>query len=114
MPSDPRTLAETYFRAWKARDFGELRSVLADDATFDGPLGKAADAEECIAGLQGMSKMMTDIVVHTRLVEGDDVVTVFELHTDQAPPCLTANWSHVENGKIAGIRVMFDPRPLLG
>jgi hypothetical protein len=35
------------------------------------------------------------------------------LHTTEAPPVPTANWSHVENGKITSIRVTFDPRPLL-
>jgi SnoaL-like domain len=110
---DPLSLAETYFRCWKDHDFETLRSVLADDVTFRGPLGKADNAKECIAGLQGMSKMVTDIVVLKRLVDGPDVVTMFELHTDQSPPCLTANWSHVEGGKIMAIRAVFDPRPLL-
>jgi hypothetical protein len=32
-------VAGTYFEAWKAGDFERVRSVLADDATFDGPLG---------------------------------------------------------------------------
>lgn len=113
MTTDPRILAETYFRAWKDQDFDALRSVLADNATFIGPMGEAGNAEECIAGLQGMSKMMTDIVVLTRLVEGPDVVTMFQFHTAQALPVLTANWSHVENGKISTIRAVFDPRSIL-
>lgn len=113
MTTDPDALAETYFRAWKEQDFDALRSVLADDVTFRGPLGSADDADECIAGLRGMSKMMTDITVLKRLVDGADVVTIFELHTADAPPCLTANWSHVEDGKIASIQAVFDPRPLL-
>lgn len=37
MTTHPRTLAETYFRAWKDQDFDSLRSVLADNATFTGP-----------------------------------------------------------------------------
>jgi ketosteroid isomerase-like protein len=111
--ADPRSLAETYFRSWKEQDFETLRSVLADDVTFRGPLGRADGADECIAGLQGMAPTVADIVVLKRLVDGPDVVSVFELHTEHAPPCLTANWSHVENGKIASIRTVFDPRPLL-
>jgi hypothetical protein len=31
-------VAETYFRAWKERDFAGLRSILADDVGFQGPL----------------------------------------------------------------------------
>jgi hypothetical protein len=101
-----------YFDAWKARDFGRLRSILADDATFEGPLGRAGNAEECVAGLQRMSQMMTDIVIRKTFVAGNDVLTWFDLHTNVADPMPTVNWRHVEDGKIRWIRVTFDPRPL--
>jgi hypothetical protein len=112
LPNDPRTLAATYFQAWKAKDFARLRSVLADNATFRGPLGTADDAETCMHGLQAMAQIITDIVIRKTFVDGDDVLTWFDLHTSVAPPCPTANWSHVENGKIASIRVTFDARDL--
>ncbi len=112
MDQDPRTLAATYFQAWKAKDFARLRSVLADDATFRGPLGTADDAATCIQGMQRMAQIITDIVIHKTFVDGPDVLTWFDLHTRVAPPCPTANWSHTENGKIKTIQVTFDARPL--
>jgi hypothetical protein len=112
MTEDPRTAAATYFSAWKAKDFATLRRVLADDATFRGPLGTADDAETCMKGLKGMAQIITDIVIQKTFVDGDDVLTWFDLHTSVAPPCATANWSHVENGKITAIRVTFDARDL--
>ena len=33
-------------------------------------------------------------------------------HTTSTEPLPTVNWSHIENGRIAQIRVTFDPRPL--
>jgi len=36
MTTDPRTLATTYWKSWKERDFAALRSTLADDVTFRG------------------------------------------------------------------------------
>jgi hypothetical protein len=30
-----------------------------------------------------------------------------------APPAPTANWSHIENGKITTIRATFDPREIV-
>src|SRR3954453_14940834 len=113
--SDPRDAARTYFDAWRARDFDRLRTVLASDVTFRGPLGAAADGDEAIAGLRGMAeKGMTDIDVKVMAVDGPDVVTWFELHSAVADPIPTVNWSHVEDGRIPRIRVTFDPRPLLG
>lgn len=111
MTENAGTLAATYFHAWKEKDFATLRSVLADDATFRGPLGSADDAETCIQGLKGMGQIVTDIVIHKTFVDGPDVLTWFDLHTTVAPPCPTANWSHIENGKIKTIRVTFDTRP---
>src|SRR3954447_14982308 len=110
----PEELAETYFRCWLARDFPTLRGVLADDATFSGPLGTAGSGDECIAGLRGMAEILTDAVVVRRFVDGDDVLTWFDLHTSVAPPAPTANWMHVADGRISAIRGTFDPRPLLG
>jgi ketosteroid isomerase-like protein len=113
MGTDARSAAATYFTAWKSKDFDTLPSILADDATFRGPLGTADSGDECLAGLRGMAQMLTDIDVKHVFVDGDDVVTWFELHTDKASPTPTANWMHVREGKIDRIRVTFDPRELL-
>jgi hypothetical protein len=113
MAADARTLADTYFRAWKARDFTEFRSILADDVTFDGPLGQAANAEECVQGIQGLSQIVTDIVVRKVFADELEATTWFELHTKVADePVLVANWSKVTDGKISSIQVTFDPRSL--
>lgn len=109
--TDPQEIAATYFQAWKEKDYATLRALLADDATFRGPLGRADDADTCIAGLTGMGQIVTDIVIHKSFVDEGDVLTWFDLHTTVAPPCPTANWSHIEDGKITRIRVTFDARP---
>jgi hypothetical protein len=111
--SDPRTLAETYFDSWKNKDFDTLRSVLADDATFRGPLGSAGTGDECLQGLQGMSQIVTDIKILKMVVDGPDVLTWFELQSTVAPPAPTVNWSHIEGGRISRIRVTFDPRAIV-
>jgi hypothetical protein len=110
--SDVAAVADTYFEAWRAGDFERLRSILADDVTFDGPLGQAGNADECVAGLQRMSQLVTDIVIRKTFVDGPDALTWFDLHTAKTEPLPTVNWRHIENGKITWIRVTFDPRPL--
>ncbi|MER7752653.1 nuclear transport factor 2 family protein [Kitasatospora sp. NPDC097643] len=108
-----REISETYFTAWQAGDFETLRELLAEDVDFVGALGTASGVEEALAGLKGLGRVLEKIEVHARVVEGDDVITWFDLHTSIAPPAATANWSHVENGRITRIRVTFDPRELL-
>jgi ketosteroid isomerase-like protein len=113
MLTDAKTVATTYFSAWKERDFEKLRSVLADEVTFSGPMGAADGADECLMGLQGMAKDMDDINIQVIVAEGSDVITWYELHMRGAEPLPTANWSHIEDGKITSIRATFDPRPMM-
>jgi ketosteroid isomerase-like protein len=112
-PSTATEIAAAYFDAWQARDFDRLRELLADDVTFVGTLGTADGAEECVAGLRGMAKILDRIEVHTRVADEHDVITWFDLHTTVAAPAPTANWMHVANHKITAIRVTFDPRGIL-
>jgi uncharacterized protein YbjT (DUF2867 family) len=111
---DPRALAASYFECWLAHDFDRLRTLLADDATFSGPLGTASSGDECVAGLEGMSKMMTGLDITRMVVDGPDVMTWYDLLTQGTPPTPTVNWMHVEDGLIHRIRATFDPRAILG
>ncbi|MER5808518.1 nuclear transport factor 2 family protein [Streptomyces sp. NPDC002033] len=109
----PAEISEQYFTAWQKGDFETLRGLLADDVDFVGTLGRARGVDECIAGLRGMGRMLERIEVHARVADDTDVITWFDLYTADAPPAATANWSHVEDGKITRIRVTFDPREIL-
>lgn len=110
----PLQLAETYFALWTEGDLDRMRDILAPDVTFRGALGVATGVDECIAGLTGMRTILTGIDVKARVADATDVITWFDLHTTEAPPTPTANWQHVENGRIVAINVAFDPRAILG
>ncbi|QIG42742.1 nuclear transport factor 2 family protein [Nocardioides anomalus] len=111
--STPRELAETYFAAWQARDAAALRAVLADDVTFAGPMATLEGADAAVEGLMGLAAATTRLDVLARVDDGDDVITWFEFTLGDRGPVPTANWSHVEDGRIAAVRVTFDPRPIL-
>lgn len=109
-----RTAAETYFESWRTRDFDTLRTVLAPEVEFAGVFGTANGIDDCVAGLKGMAEsIITDLELHARVADGNDVITWFDLITPTTEPIPTANWSHVEDGLITRIRVTFDPRPLV-
>jgi hypothetical protein len=48
--SSPSAVLRAYYDAWKASDFDRLRSLLADDMQFSGPLAEINGADECVAG----------------------------------------------------------------
>ena len=111
--TDPRSPATTYLMSWKAGDFGTLRGILTPDVTFRGVLGACDGIDETIAGLQGMAGLIADFDIQRMVVEGQDVMTWYDFHTNVCEPMPTVNWSHVTEGKIGAIRAVFDPRPLL-
>ena len=111
--TSPAEIAETYFTSWEKGDFDTLRTLFADDVEFVGALGQTNGIEETLAGLRGLGQVLTQIEVKQRLADDTDVITWFNLHTSVAAPAPTANWTHVENGKITRIRVTFDPRDLI-
>jgi len=105
-------VAQTYFDSWRANDFDALRTILADDVAFTGPLAQVVGADEYRDSLARLGAITTDIVVRRVFVDGPDVLTWFDLHTEVAPPIPVANWCHVEDGKITRVQVTFDPRGL--
>lgn len=113
MSADAKTLAATYFEAWRATDPERLRPALADDVQFDGPLAQVSGADEYVESTAGLYGITTDLQIHKVLADDSDAITWFELHTSLAAPVPVANWCHVKDGKIAAVRVAFDPRGLV-
>jgi ketosteroid isomerase-like protein len=112
-----RTPADTmtaYFDAWQRRDAESLYDVLADDVVFDGPMGHVEGLEDNVASLRGLFGIVTAVTIRQVFVDGPEVATIYDLHTTEAEPISTVNWSTVENGQVTRIRAVFDPRPLLG
>ena len=111
---DAAQAAATYFDAWLAGDFGRLRSVLADDVDFTGPMGHVTGGDDCLRGLRGLAQIMTGIEVRKVFTAGSDVLTWYDMATKVADPVPVANWMQVQDGKITRIRVAFDARGIAG
>jgi ketosteroid isomerase-like protein len=57
MANDAANVATSYFDAWKANDFDTMRSLVAEDVSFEGPLATLEGAEDYIKGIQGLSQL---------------------------------------------------------
>jgi len=111
--NDAREIVERYFTALAQRDFAALRSLLHDDVSFKGALGTTDGAEEYVNGLQRMMATMTGMERRVIFAEGDEVCQVYDLTLAEPPVTLPiAQWLTVRDGRIAALRVYFDPRPL--
>jgi ketosteroid isomerase-like protein len=105
-------VVEQYQRAFGSGDVVRARSLLADDLHFKGPFEEFHNADDYMNSVARLAQIVTGTEVKKVLAEGDDVVTIYDLHTKT--PAGTSNiaeWATVKGGKIAAIRVFFDARP---
>lgn len=113
MSAEPRDVAAAYLVAWRPADVDRLRAVLADDVSFHGPLAQVDGADAYADSIRGLFAATEKLVVHRVWVDGDDVLTWFDLHMPGAPPAPVAQWCHVRNGQVKRVQVTFDPRGML-
>jgi ketosteroid isomerase-like protein len=105
-------VVERYQRAFGSGDIRTARSLLADDLHFKGPIEEFASADEYMQSVAKLAKIVTGTDVKKMLADGDDVVTIYDLHTNTpAGTTNVAEWATVENGQIRELRVFFDARP---
>jgi ketosteroid isomerase-like protein len=105
-------VVERYQRAFGSGDIRTARSLLADDLHFKGPIEEFANADEYMQSVAKLAPIVTGTDVKKMLADGDDVVTIYDLHTNTpAGTTNVAEWATVENGQIRELRVFFDARP---
>jgi ketosteroid isomerase-like protein len=110
---DAGSVARRCLEAWTGGDFETLRSVLADDVSFLGPLGETQGADAYVAGIRGFAAMVERAEIHEVIADGDQAVLIYDLVTPRAS-LPTAGWYRVRDGKVTSVRAFFDPRPLTG
>lgn len=54
---------QTYFTAWEKGDYDTIRSLVAEDVDFIGPLAQTQGIDEFLTGLQGLGRVLTRIEV---------------------------------------------------
>jgi ketosteroid isomerase-like protein len=111
--SDPKSIATTCLRSWTSGDFETTRSVLADDATFLGPLGETSSADAYVEGVRGFAGTIERVDIHDAIADSDNVCIAYDLVTKGAGSIPTVGWYRIRDGKVASVRAYFDPRPLL-
>jgi ketosteroid isomerase-like protein len=111
---DPKSVASGCLQAWSSGDLDTTRSLLADEVTFDGPLGSTRGADAYIEGIKGMVKIVERVDQHEVIADDDNVCIIYDLVTKTPPARIpTAGWYQVRDGKVTSVRAFFDPRPLM-
>lgn len=99
----------TFIDALNREDFNTAKNCLSEDMTFEGVLGTRSGADIYI---EDMKKMKFKYEVKKAVADEADVALLYNIDMG-GTFILTAGWYAVSNGKITGIKVIFDPRPVL-
>jgi ketosteroid isomerase-like protein len=109
---DAMSVVERYKQAFGSGDVGEARALLADNLHFVGPIDEFHSADEYLQSLAKLGQIVTGTDVKKVLADEDDVVTIYDLHTNTpAGTSAVAEWATVKGGRIVELRVYFDARP---
>jgi hypothetical protein len=102
-----------YFDAWSEGDIAAVRTYLADDVTFAGPIKRGDTAEEYLDALGGFRKLITDGNNLISALYGINEATLIYVSQTVAGPIRIAEHLRLVNGKISSITLILDPTPLL-
>ncbi len=98
----------TFINALNSEDFAAAREQLANGMKFDGVMGSRDSAE---AYISDMTRMKFKYNIKKLFVNENDVCLLYDINMG-GTTIFTCGWYHIENGKIASLKVVFDPRPL--
>lgn len=107
-------LVKTYLDIFFSQppDLTAMRALLTDDFWFSGPLLTANSADDYIAQLRAMNLGGLQAKSMTFAQHEDGVAVLYEMLTP-AGQIPTTEWFWIRESRIAGIKLLNDPRPLL-
>ena len=100
----------TFLDAMNNEDFKTARHYLSDDMVFDGVLGHREGADIYV---DDMKKMKFKYKVLKAFVDEEDVCVLYDIDMS-GETIYTAGWYKVRDNKIKSLKVVFDPRPIVG
>jgi len=108
--SDAGQVVLSFIKALNAEDFVSAKNYVKENLSFEGVMGSRHGAA---AYFKDMEHMKFKYEVRKFFVNGDDVAVFYDINMGAGKNIFSAGWYHLEEGKIASFKVIFDPRPLL-
>jgi limonene-1,2-epoxide hydrolase len=110
MPS-ARDVVHRFHAAIGAKDFAAARRLLLDDLSFEGPLDTFHNADDYIAAIKKLSRIVKRIEIKKLFVDGNDVCVLYDMNTNTpAGTSFISEWFRIKGNKISEVRVVFDAR----
>lgn len=108
------TLARAFTQAWASHDMDTAAGYLAEDVTFDGPVGHSVGKQAYVEGLSKFAQLVTGVKILAALGDDSQALIMYELATPKFGTLTSAELLTFHNGKIAADKLTFDTFPIRG
>ncbi|MEO6549124.1 MAG: nuclear transport factor 2 family protein [Ferruginibacter sp.] len=105
----PKEVVLAFVKSINEEDFKTAKTYASESMSFMGVLGSRNGSE---AYFDDMKKMLLKYNIIKVFSDEDDVCLLYNL-TMANITIFGCGWYHVEDGKVASLRVVFDPRTVL-
>jgi ketosteroid isomerase-like protein len=109
----PSEIVAKYYQAFDAHKDG-WQQLIAEDINFDAPIQKARGKKEFVTMTEQFLHFHRKTQLLERFEQGDSVCSIFKFVMDtpdgQPLTCEVAEWARVQGGRIADIKLLYDPR----
>lgn len=105
-------LLDAYYQCWANKDLNTIEKILSPEFDFEGPMMKHDNPKAFIEALRamGQNSPMRQGKVHAKFGAGDDACAIYDCESIDGKWKVTmAEHIRAKNGKIAQIRLFFDP-----
>jgi hypothetical protein len=112
-PTNSVEIATDFTKAWTTGDFETVRSLVADDVVFQGPMATVQGADDYIASLEKLQENVRGARIIAAFGDDDSALLMYDLITKTAGPITCAKLLTIKQGRIIADKLTFDPRKLL-
>ncbi|HKS71098.1 MAG TPA: nuclear transport factor 2 family protein [Ktedonobacterales bacterium] len=116
MTEQPTTaaIARTFTETWTRHDMDATAGYLAEDVTFEGPVGHSVGKQAYVEGLSKFAQLVSGVKILAALGDDTQALIMYELATPKFGTLTCAEWLTFRDGKIAADRFTYDTFPVRG
>lgn len=101
-------VAMTYYEAWKNRDHATAMKVVADNVVSETPFGTVQGGDALHKGESEFAHILKGATLVAAFGDETTALLMYYTHTQPVPSVLSSKHFTVENGKITGLKGVFD------
>ena len=113
-PTTPAAIARVFTQAWASHDMDTAAGYLAEDVTFDGPVGHSIGKQAYVEGLSKFAQLVTGATILAAFGDDTQALIMYELATPNFGTLTCAEWLTFRDEKIAADRFTYDTFPVRG